>query len=144
MESLSDDKEAASIQTFNFTTRYLDDFLNFDSPFLVCIVGQIYPPELQLDKTSSSDTKASFLNSHLSVSNGFVSSIINDKLDDFDSEIIKFPFLDGDSTLSTSHRFFISQLIRFARMFGHVTDFNARNTILIAKLLQQGYRYNKL
>ena len=38
----------------------------------------------------------------------------------------------------------ISQLIRFARVCSHVTDFNARNKCLTAKLLQQGYRYHKL
>ena len=35
------------------------------------------------------------------------------------------------------------QLIRFARVSSHVTYFNARNKILTAKLLQQGYRYHK-
>ena len=34
--------------------------------------------------------------------------------------------------------------IRFARVCNHVTDFNARNKCLSAKLLQQGYRYHKL
>ena len=37
-----------------------------------------------------------------------------------------------------------SQLIRFARACNHVTDFNAQNKCLTAKLLQQGYRYHKL
>ena len=35
-------------------------------------------------------------------------------------------------------------LIKFARVCNHVTDFNARNKSLTAKLLQQGYRYHKL
>ena len=38
----------------------------------------------------------------------------------------------------------MSQLIRFAKVCNHVTDFNARNKCLTAKLLQQGYRYHKL
>ena len=33
----------------------------------------------------------------------------------------------------------ISQLIRFARLCGHVTDYNERNKYLTAKFLQQGY-----
>ncbi|MEW8548086.1 MAG: hypothetical protein AB2693_31675 [Candidatus Thiodiazotropha sp.] len=33
---------------------------------------------------------------------------------------------------------------RFAGVSSHVTDFNARNKILSAKLLQQGYGYHKL
>ena len=44
----------------------------------------------------------------------------------------------------TFHVVYISQLIRFARVCNRVTDFNARNKCLTAKLLQQGYRYHKL
>ena len=39
-----------------------------------------------------SDTEARFLDLHLSVANGFVSSKIYDKRDDFDFDIVKFPF----------------------------------------------------
>ena len=81
---------------------------------------------------------------HLSISNGFVSSKIYDKRDDFDFDIINFPFLDGDVPRSTSCGVYISQLIRFARVSSHVVDSNARNKSLTAKLLQQGYRYHKL
>ena len=38
----------------------------------------------------------------------------------------------------------ISQLIRFARVSSYVIDFNTRNKLLTAKLLNQGYRYHKL
>ena len=81
---------------------------------------------------------------HLSISNGFVSSKIHDKRDDFDFDIVNFPFLDGDVPRSTSYGVYISQLIRFARVSSHVADFNARNKSLTAKLLQQGYRHHKL
>ena len=33
---------------------------------------------------------------HLSISNGFVSSKIYDKRDDFDFDTVNFPFLDAD------------------------------------------------
>ena len=72
------------------------------------------------------------------------SSKIYDKRDDFDFDIVNFPFLDGDVPRSTSYGVYISQLIRFARVSSHVVDFNARNKSLTAKLLQQGYRYHKL
>ena len=81
---------------------------------------------------------------HLSISNGFVSSKIYDKRDDFDFDIVNFPFLDGDILRSTSYGVYISQLIQFARVSSHVADFNARNKSLTAKLLQQGYLYHKL
>ena len=56
------------------------------------MVNQIYPPELQLNKANISDTEAPFLDLHLSVANGFVSSKIYDKRDDFDFDIVNFPF----------------------------------------------------
>ena len=34
MMSLSDDTQADVIEAFNSMSRYLDDFLNIDSPFL--------------------------------------------------------------------------------------------------------------
>ena len=39
-----------------------------------------------------------------------------DKRDDFDFDIVKIPFLDGDVPRSTSYGVNISQLIRFARL----------------------------
>ena len=53
---------------------------------------------------------------HLSISNGFVSSKIYDKRDDFDFDIVNFPFLDGDVPRRPSYGVYISQLIRFARV----------------------------
>ena len=107
------------------------------------MVNRIYPPELQLNKTNTSDTETPFLDLLLSISNGFVSSNIYDKRDDFDVDIVNVPFLDGDFPRSTSYGVYISQLIRFARVSSHVADFNARNKSLTAKL-QQRYWYHKL
>ena len=89
-----------------------------------------------------SDTEALFLDLHLSISDGFVKTKIYDKRDDFD--IVNFPFLYGDVPRSTSYDVNISQPIRFARVSSHVDDFNTRNKVLTAKLLRQGYRYNKI
>ena len=52
--------------------------------------------------------------------------------------------MDGDVPRRASYGVYISQLIRFARVFNHVADFNALNKCLTAKLLQQGCRYYKL
>ena len=50
------------------------------------MVSQIYPLELQLNKANASYTEAAFLDLHLSISQ------IYDKRDDFDFEIVHFPF----------------------------------------------------
>ena len=69
---------------------------------------------LIINKANTSDTDAPFLDIHLSISNGFVSSKIYDKRDDFDFEIVNFPFLDGNVPRRSSYGVYISQLIRFA------------------------------
>ena len=144
MLSLSDNNQADIIEAFNSTSRYLDDLLNIDNPYFEQMVGQIYPTELQLNKANSSDTEAPFLDLNLSITNGIVSSKIYDKQDDFNFEIVNFPFLDGDVPRSPSYGVYISQLIRFARVCSNVDDFNNRNLFLTAKLLKQGYRYHKI
>ena len=143
MTSLSDDKQADTIDAFNTTFRYLDDILNIYNVYFDTMVSQIYPLELQLNKANTSDTKVAFLDFHLSISNGIVSTKIYDKRDDFDFEIVNFPFLDGDVPRSC-YDVYISQLIRFDRASSHITDFNTRNKSLTRKLLKQGYRYRKL
>ena len=128
MMPLSDDKQADVIDAFNTASRNLDDTLNINNVYFDNMVSQIYPSELQLNKANTSDTKATFLDLHLSISNGIVSTKIYDKRDDFDFEIVNFPFLYSDVPRSTSY----------------VADFNTHNKLLIQKLLKQGYWYHKL
>ena len=122
----------------------MDDLLNIVSLYFEQTVGQIYPTELQLNKANSSDTEAPFLGLNLSIKDDIVSSKIYDKWDDFDFEIVNFPFLDGDVPRSPSYGVYISQLISFARVCSYVDDCNNRNLFLTAKLLKQGYRYHKI
>ena len=68
----------------------------------------------------------------MSITSGIASSKIYDKQDDFNFEIVNFPFLDGDVPLSTSYGVYISRLIRFARVCSNVDDFNNRNLFLNA------------
>ena len=77
------------------------------------MVNQIFPPELQLKKAKTEDTETPFLDLHLSITNGFVSSKIYDKRDDFDFGVDNFPFLEGHVPRRASYGVYISQLIRF-------------------------------
>ena len=143
MLSLSDDNQSEVIEAFKSTSRHLADLLNINNNnFFDGMVNHIYPSGLQLNKANVSDTEASFLDLHLSMSDGFVKTKIFDKRDDFDFDIVNFPFLDGDVPRSTSYGVYISQLICFTRVSSHIDDFNTRNKVLIAKLLRQGYRYH--
>ena len=100
-------------------------------------------------KANASDTEYAFLDFNLSIHNDIISTKIYDKRDDFNFDIVNFPFLDGDVAQRPSYGvYYISQLSCFARASSHVTDFNNRNKshfeltekyhVSLKKLMQQG------
>ena len=103
MLSLSEDNQSDATEAFHSTFRYLDDLLSIDNNFYDNMVNRICPSELQINKANVSDTEALFWGLHLSISDCFVKTKINDKRDDFGFEIMNFPFLDGDVPRSTSY-----------------------------------------
>ena len=74
MLSLYDNNQADAIEAFNSTSRYLDDLLNIDYPYIAQMVSQIYHTDLQLhvNKANPSDTETAFLDLDLSITNGIV------------------------------------------------------------------------
>ena len=101
--SLSDDKQADVIDTFNTTSRYLDDILNINYVYFDNMISQIYHSELQLYKHYTSVKEAAYFDLNLSISNDIVFTKIYDKRDDFDFESVNFLFLDGDVPSSISY-----------------------------------------
>ena len=91
----------------------------------VVIVDSIYTTELQLHKANSSDTEVPFLDLNLNIFNGTVSTKIYDKRDDFDFDIVNFPFQDGDVLQGTSSGVYVYQLIRFARASSNLVALTA-------------------
>ena len=140
MDSLNHDNQADVIEAFNSTSRYLDDLLNIDNAYFEGMVNQIYPPELQLNKANISDTEAPFLDLHLSVANGFVSSKIYDKRDDFDFDIVKiFLFWMVTFLVVLLMVFTIRYLLGLLE-----SAIMLQTSTLEINVLQQGYRYHKL
>ena len=86
------------------------------------MVNHINPSELQLNTANVADPESLFLDLNLSISAGFVKIKIGYKRNVFDFDIVNFPFLDGDDHRSTFYGVYISQLIRFARVFSHSDD----------------------
>ena len=81
LASPSDNNQAVVVEAFNSTSRYLDDLLNIDNPYLEQINSQIYPTELQLNKANSFDTEAFLLDLDMSITNNIVSSKFYDEWD---------------------------------------------------------------
>ena len=86
----------------------MDDLL--DNIYFDGMVKQIYPSDFRLNKANLPDTEAPFLKLCLTITNRFVSSNIYDKRDDFDFDIVNFPFLDGYILRPTSYGFMYHSL----------------------------------
>ena len=71
MLSLSEDNQQDVIEAFCSTSRYLNDLMNIDNNFFDSMVNHIYTSKFQLNKANVSDTEVSFLDLHLSISDGF-------------------------------------------------------------------------
>ena len=132
------------ITDFNNTFRYLDDILALNNSNFTNYINEIYPKELTLTKSNQNSDHTPFLDLDITLENCTLKTKIYDKRDDFDFPIVNFPFLDGDVPIAPSYGVYISQLVRFARVCSHVSDFNERNLFITEKLLHQGYRYHKL
>ena len=104
----------------------------------------------QADIIEAFNLTSRYLDDLLNIDNPCFEGMVNaskiyDKRNDFDFDMVNFPFFGWRcSTLAFYNGVYIFQLIRFARVCSHEDDFNARNKCLTAKLLKQGYRYNKL
>ena len=120
----------------------MDDLLNIFNIYFDGLINQCYPSELQLNKANSSETEAPYLDLHLSNLDKFISCKHYNKREGFGFEIVNFPYLN-ENVPRRANGVYISQLIRFASVSGHVSDFNTRNKLLTAKLLNQGHRYHK-
>ena len=137
MKSLTKEKRYDMIDAFNSTSRYLHDLTNIDNIQFEQMVHRIYPAELQINRANASVTETDFLDLNLSIHNDTVSTKIYDKRDDFDFDIVNFPFIDGDVPRRPSYSVYISQLFRFVTASSHVIDFNNRNKFLTPNSLSK-------
>ena len=95
------------------------------------VVGQMYPPELEIKDTTESNTSAFYLDLLLSIGkDGQLRTSLYDKRGDFNFHITNFPFLSSNIPSSTAYGVFISELQRAVRLSN--------------KLIGQGYVKERL
>ena len=104
-----------------------------------------YPVELEIKDTTDADHHASYLDLLLKYDNFHRLQVkLYDKRDDFNFDIVNFPFLSSNIPQSPAYGVFVSQLIRYARASSLYEDFIMRSQLLTSKLLKQGITLNRL
>ena len=132
-------------KSFSSTYRYIDDVLSLNNPKFGDYINYIYPAELEIKETTDADHHASSLDLLLKYDRDCRLQVkLYDKKDDFNFDIVNFPFLSSNIPQSPAYGVFVSQLIRYSRASSAYSDFLMRSRLLTAKLLKQGYSRNKL
>ena len=80
--------------------------------------------------------KPDFLDLDLLITNEIVSSKIYNKYDDFNFEMVNFPFIDKDVHRPSYYGVYILRRNRFASVYSNFSAFNKRNQFMTAKLLK--------
>ena len=127
-------------KSFNHTFRFIDDLLSINNKHFKKHISSIYPKELELKETTESNTSCSFLDLLLFNSNGELKFRVYDKQDDFNFDIVNYPFSDSCIPKKSALGVYVSQLLRYARICSFYQDFKEKSHTLVNKLRKQGYR----
>jgi hypothetical protein len=101
--------------------------------------------ELEIKDTTDTDRSASYLDLHLEIdSEGRLRTKFNNNRDDFNFLIMNFPSICNNIPAAPVYGVYISQLIRYSRVFGSNQDFRNRGLLLTRKLLNQWFLLVKL
>ena len=108
----------------NNTMRYIDDLLTLNNPAFDNAIDDIYPPELQLKKTTECPTTLSYLDILITIDNGKYSTAVFDKRDSFTFNIVNFPHLSSNIPSKPAYGVYISQLVRIGRICSNLNNLN--------------------
>ena len=119
--------------------------LSINNPKFGDYIDYIYPAELEIKDTTDADHRASYLDLDLSYDRDKRLQVkLHDKRDDFDFNIVNFPFLSSNIPQSPAYGVYVSQPIQYARASSAYDDFLVGSRLLTSKLLRQGYKCMKL
>ena len=119
----------------SYNCRYLDDICTVNLNDFDTISKDICDNTLILEGSTCSYKRDNFLDLYIRVIGGkFVTGIYH-KVDDFNFEVISYPFPDSNIHSSFGYSTFYSQLIRFHRLCNNKSDFWFRAKLISFKNL---------
>ena len=121
--------------------RFQDDLLVLnDNGYFDTIYHDIYPVVMVLNNTNVSPQKVNFLDITVSVYQGKFRYECYDKRNDFNFNVISFPYMCGNLPLVQMHGLFVSQLVRYCYTNSTFNAFVECSKTLYKKLIVQGFQ----
>jgi hypothetical protein len=125
-------------------SRYIDDILVCNSSNFKEIAKLIYPNSIPLTQGNVDDFVENFLDINIKNEDNDCSLKIYHKVDDFDFNVITFPFPCSNIDNKITYNCFYSQLVRFCNICTKLDDFRARAVALYRLLVNRGFESKKL
>ena len=145
IKKLSNDNKKQELKSLQTIFRFQDDLLVLnDDAYFEAIYREIYPGEMILNKTNISPQKVHFLDTTISIFQGKFRFEHYDKRDDFNFNVISFPFMHGNLPQMQMHGLLISQLVRYCNVNSTFNKFVSSSKKLFSTLLKQGFQYGIL
>ena len=136
------DYKLAKLLSYN--CRYLDDICTINLKYFGDIAKDIYDNTLILEGSACSYKQDTFLDLYIRVVDEKFETGIYHKVDDFNFEVISFPFPQSNINTMLGYTTFYSQLIRFSRLCNNINDFLFRAKLCYIKLVKRGYMHSLL
>ena len=124
---------------FSLCSRYIDDLFVGNFPSFKDHIYEIYPRALEIKPEFTNPRELAYLDLKMKVENVNLMFSIYDKRDDFNFDIVNFPFMDSCIPKKSALGVFYSQLIRYARICSKFMDFKFKCKNLSERLRTQGY-----
>ena len=104
--------------SFGYTFRYIDDLFSVNNEGFGDYTSAIYPSELELKETTMASNEVCYLDTRMKHEDGRTLCHISvyDKRNDFNFQIVNFPYIDSNIPANPAYGVHISQLVRFARI----------------------------
>ena len=114
--------------------RYIDDIACVNVQNFSEIAKEIYPKDIPLEGNSSDGFRDVFLDLDIQVTNDRFCIKVYHKINEFNFEVVNYPFLDSNISETIGYNTFLSQILRFGRICSKFQDFASRNKFIYNKL----------
>ena len=145
LDKLIKEGQRKRTRKFNLSYCYIDDLISFNNKRFKKFISDICPKELTISETTESTSVASYLDLLFTRDKGNnITTKLDDKRDAFSLHIVNFPFISSNIPSAPAYGVYASQLIRYACCCSNYSEFLSFHRALVARLLLQGYKVNRL
>ena len=134
----------ALAKLLSYNCRYLDDICTINLQNFGDIAKDIYNNTLLLEGSTCSYKQDTFLDLYIRVvDHKFITGIYH-KVDDFNFDVISYPFPQSNVHSMLGYSTYYSQPIRFFRLCNYINDLLFRAKFSYFTLVKRGYKHSLL